>query len=336
MNATNRTALTAGVVLVAVILLALGLNAWLGTAGAIVLLGTAIRFTTPLILAALGGLFSERSGVINIALEGIMIFGALTAAVSAQLMEAPFLVNDPNAVVPWVPWVAVVLAMIVGGLVAWIHAVVSIKYRADQVISGTAINLLALGVPAVVLTVLYNNTSDSKEVINTLPLWGPQGFAFSPLTFLAFLLVPVVWYVVYRTPFGLRLRSVGEAPAAAASVGVNVARTRYAAVILSGMLAALAGAFLSIGLLDKFIRAISANQGFIALAALIFGKWQPWNVLGACALFGFFKALAIQLGSADILPPPIVEMLPYIITILVLAGFIGRARAPKAIGKPYP
>jgi general nucleoside transport system permease protein len=304
----------------------------------LVLLAIAIRFTTPLLLAALGGLFSERAGVVNIALEGIMIFGALTAAVVAQQLEAPILAVDPTARLVWVPWLATFAAMIAGAFIGWIHAVVSIKYRADQVISGTAINLLALGAPAVVLLFLYNNTTDSKEVINVLPKWGipDTELMFSPLTYLALVLVPLISYVLYRTPFGLRLRSVGEAPLAAASVGVNVAQIRYTAVIISGVLAALAGAYLSIGNLNAFTRNLSANQGFIALAALIFGKWQPWNVLGAAFLFGAFKAIAIRLGGSDLLPPTIVEALPYLITILVLAGFIGRSRAPKAIGKPYP
>ncbi len=301
-----------------------------------VLLSTTVRTTTPLLLAALGGLYSERSGVVNVALEGIMLFGALTGAVVAQQLEEHVVAAYPNLAGDWVAFAGAFAAMIVGGLIALIHAVVSIRYRADQVISGTAINLLALGVPAVVLQAIYKNTSDSKSVENPLPLWGPEGFAFSPLTYLAFLLVPITWYVIYRTPFGLRLRSVGEAPQAAASVGVNVFRIRYTAVIISGMLAALAGASLSIGNLDKFNRGISAGQGFIALAALIFGKWIPINVMGACLLFGFFSALSIKLGGENILPGPIVDMLPFIITIMVLAGFIGRSRAPKAVGQPYP
>jgi general nucleoside transport system permease protein len=305
-------------------------------AAIVVLLSTTIRSTTPLLFAALGGLYSERAGVVNVALEGIMLFGALTAAVVAQQLEAPFLKANPTADVWWVSWVGVIAGALVGGLIAWIHAIVSIKYKADQVISGTAINLLSAGVPAVILQFFYNNTSDSQSVINKLPLWGPEEFAFSPLTFLAFLLVPITWYVIYRTPFGLRLRAVGEAPQAAASVGVNVFRTRYTAVILSGMLAAMAGAYLSIGNLDKFNRGMSAGQGFIALAALIFGKWIPVNVMGACLLFGFFSALAIQFGGGTILPDSLVQLMPFVITILVLAGFIGRSRAPKAIGKPYP
>jgi general nucleoside transport system permease protein len=301
-----------------------------------VVLATTIRSTTPLLFAALGGMYSERSGVVNIALEGIMLFGALTAAIVAQQLEAPLIAANPGVTIWWTAWAGVFAAMVVGALIGWIHAVVSIKYRADQVISGTAINLLALGMPAVVLQFLYNNTSDSEKVLNSLPLWGLEGFAFSPLTFLSFLLVPITAYVVFRTPFGLRLRAVGEAPQAAASVGVNVFRTRYAAVIISGILAALAGAFLSIGNLDGFNRGMSAGQGFIALAALIFGRYQPWQVMGACLLFGFFRALAIRLGGDNILPSAIVDNLPFIITMFVLAGFIGKSRAPKAIGKPYP
>jgi simple sugar transport system permease protein len=301
-----------------------------------VVLATTIRSTTPLLFAALGGMYSERAGVVNIALEGIMLFGALTAAIVAQQLEVFILATNPNAVLWWTPWVGVFGAMVIGAFIAWIHAVVSIKYKADQVISGTAINLLALGGPAVVLQFLYNNTSDSEKVRNTLPVWGIEGFAFSPLTFISFLLVPVTAYVIFRTPFGLRLRAVGEAPQAAASVGVNVFRTRYAAVIISGILAALAGAFLSIGNLDGFNRGMSAGQGFIALAALIFGRYQPWQVMGACLLFGFFRALAIRLGGDNILPSAIVDNLPFIITMFVLAGFIGKSRAPKAIGKPYP
>ncbi|WP_457638031.1 ABC transporter permease [Oceanithermus sp.] len=292
---------------------------------------TTLRSTTVLLLTALGGMFSERSGVVNIALEGMIIFGALTAAVTAQLLEAPYLAKDPNAHIWWIPWVAVFFAMIVGAFVGWIHAVVSIKYKADQIISGTAINLLATGLPSLILAYFYNNTTASKEVVNRLPEW----FGFSPLVYLAFALVPITWYIMFKTPWGLRLRSVGEHPEAADTMGINVFRTRYTAVIISGILASLAGAYLSIGLLNQFVRNMSAGQGFIALAALIFGKWHPLGVLGSTLLFGFAKALAIQLGGSNIMPPTIIEAFPFIITMLVLAGFVGSSRAPKAIGKPY-
>ncbi|MBZ9715088.1 ABC transporter permease [Deinococcus multiflagellatus] len=289
-------------------------------------LATFIRSVVPLLLTALGGLFSERAGVVNIALEGLIIFGALAGAVVAELL-GPSL----GAAAPWVGWLA---AAVVGGLIAAIHAVLSIRYRADQVISGTAINLLANGVPAVLLTALYGVSNESPKVANALPLWGFGDLRFSPPVYFAFLAVAITWYVMYRTPYGLRLRATGEQPGAAASMGVNVKRMRYSAVILSGVLAGTAGAFLSIGNLDSYVRNISAGAGFIALAALIFGQWKPLGVLAATLLFGFLQALSIALGGTDLLPPALVSALPYLITILALV-FTGRSRAPKALGRPY-
>ena len=295
------------------------------------LIASALRATTPLLLTALGGLFSERAGVINIALEGIMLFGAVAAAVVAQLIEA----NLPGRALPWVPWVGLLAAMIVGGVVAWIHAVVSIRYKADQIISGTAINLMAIGIPALILAGLYGNTTASTPIRNRLPEWGVGVFELSPLVYLAFALVPVVWFVVFRTPFGLRLRSVGEHPHAADSLGVNVHRVRYIAVVLSGVLGGLGGAYLSIGNFNQFVSEMSAGRGFIALAALIFGKWHPLGVLGSTLLFGAFEAVATALGGGQILPPTLVQSIPFILTMLVLAGFIGRAIPAKALGKPF-
>jgi simple sugar transport system permease protein len=297
----------------------------------ITFLASTLRATTPLLLTALGGLFSERSGVVNIALEGLIIFGALVAAVTTQLIEAPFLVSNPTAKVPYAPWIGVFAGVVASSIIAWIHAVISIRYKADQVISGTAINLMAVGIPALVLTGLYNNTANTDTIVNRLPLWA----GFSPLIYLAFVLVPVVWYVVFRTPFGLRLRSVGEHPEAADSVGIDVRRMRYYAVILSGVFAGLAGAYLSIGNFNQFVTNMSGGRGFIALAALIFGKWNPWGVLGATLLFGAFDALKIQLGGSNLLPPTVVESIPFMLTMMVLAGFIGRSVAPKATGKAF-
>lgn len=292
----------------------------------ITFLASAVRFIVPLLLAALGGLYSERSGVVNIALEGLIIFGALAAVVFTIALD-PVL----GAFAPWVGWLG---GALVGGLIAWVHAVVSIKYRADQIISGTAINLLALGVPPVLLNALYGSSTDSPSVQNRLPLIGPEGFSFSPPVYFAFLLVALTWYVLYRTPYGLRLRATGEHPQASASMGVNVRRMRYSAVILSGILAGTAGVFLSIGNLDNFTRNLAAGQGFIALAALIFGKWTPLGVLGATVLFGVLRALAVQLGGEDLLPSAFVEALPYVITVAALA-FTGRSAGPRAVGKPY-
>ncbi|GAA5512580.1 putative riboflavin import permease protein RfuD [Deinococcus carri] len=289
-------------------------------------LATFIRSVVPLLLTALGGLFSERSGVVNIALDGLIIFGALAGAIVTYTLD-PVL----GALAPWVGWLA---GALVGGLIAWVHAVVSIKYRADQVISGTAINLLATGVPSVILTALYGTSTESPKVPHGLPLWGAGELRFSPPVYFAFLLVAVTWYVLYRTPYGLRLRATGEHPGAAASMGVNVRRMRYSGVILSGLLAGTAGVFLSIGNLDSYVRNISAGLGFISLAALIFGQWKPLGVLGATLLFGFLQALAITLGGTDLLPPTLVTALPYLITIIALI-FTGRSAAPRALGKPF-
>jgi len=299
------------------------------------LLGSALRATTPLLLAALGGMFSERSGVVNIALEGIILFGALAAALVTYYVELPVITRTPGAIVWYAPWLGVLAAMVVGAGVGWVHAVVSIRYKADQIISGVAINLMAIGVPAVVLTGLFGNSATSGTIANRLPRWGEGAFAFSPLVYLAFLLVPITWFVLFRTPFGLRLRAVGEHPEAADSVGISVARMRYAGVMLSGVLAGLGGAYLSIGGFNQFITEMSGGRGFIALAALIFGKWHPLGILGATLLFGAFQALETQLGGGQLLPPTVVQSLPFILTMLVLAGFVGRAIPPKAIGKPF-
>jgi len=301
----------------------------------IALFFSTLRQTTPLLFTALGGMFSERSGVTNIALEGMILFGAAAAAIAVERLEAPMLAADPLARAAWIPWAGVVAGVLMGGLVATVYAIAVIRYKAEQIVTGTAINLLAAGAPPVLMQALYNTTTNSKEVENRLPVIGVAGESLSPLVFLAFLLVPLCWWVMFKTPWGLRLRAVGEQPEAADTMGVNVYRLRYTAVILSGLLAGLAGAYLSIGFLNQFVKNMSAGQGFIALAALIFGKWHPLGVLGATLLFGFFRALAIQLGGSEVMPSVVVEALPYVLTILVLAGFIGRSRPPAAIGKPY-
>lgn len=287
---------------------------------------TFIRSFVPLLLTGMGGLFSERSGVVNIALDGLIIFGALAGAVTTLTIEPRV-----GALAPWIGWIAGAVA---GGLIAWIHAVLSIKYRADQVISGTAINLLAAGVPSVILSALYDTSTESPKVEHPLPLWGIGDFKFSPPVYFAVILVAIVWYVLYRTPYGLRLRATGEKPSAAASMGVNVYRMRYSAVILSGILAGTAGVFMSIGNLTAYTRNMSAGMGFIALAALIFGQWKPLGVLGATMLFGFLQALSLTLDGQGILPSSLVTALPYLVTILALV-FTGRSAAPKASGQPY-
>lgn len=297
----------------------------------ITLVASALRATTPLLLTSLGGLFSERSGVVNIALEGIMLFGAMSAAVTTERLET---LLGP-AILGYAPWLGLLAGAAAGALTGWLHAFICIRYKADQIISGTAINLMAIGLPAVILTGLYNNSATSNPVANRLPRWSLGPFTFSPLVYLAFLLVPLVWYVLFRTPFGLRLRAVGEQPHAADSVGIPVRRMRYYGVILSGVLGGIGGAYLSIGNLNQFISGMSGGRGFIALAALIFGKWHPFGVLGATLLFGSFEAAATLLGGGETLPSTLVQSIPFILTMLVLAGFIGRAVPPSAIGKAF-
>ena len=278
------------------------------------LLFSAIRLATPLLLAALGGLFSERSGVINIGLEGLMLSGAFTAAVMTHYSGNP--------------WVGLLAAILAGIGVALIHAVACIRYRADQVVSGTAINILFLGVPALLSGAMFASTGATPQVPKE------QLLPLAPIV-LAFALVPVTWWVLNRTPFGLRLRAVGENPEAADTAGVNVARIRYAGVLLSGALAAIGGAYLSIGQSSLFTRNMTAGRGFIALAALIFGKWRPVQTMLACLLFGFAEALSIQMQGVSQIPVQFIQIVPYVLTIVVLAGFIGHSRAPRALGVPY-
>ena len=297
------------------------------------LIASTLRLATPLILAALGGLYSERSGVINIALEGMMLAGAFTAAVATVFTHSP--------------WIGLLAAMTAGLLVALLHAVATINYRADQVVSGTAINILFLGVPALLSGALFDSTGATpqlpkEEVLPDVVLFNPHNspalasvFNQKPLVYLAFILVGVTYYVLFQTSFGLRLRAVGENPEAADTAGVNVRRMRYAGVLISGALAALGGAYLSIGQNSLFTRNMTAGRGFIALAALIFGKWHPVGALLACLLFGLAESVAIRMqGTVDI-PNQFIQIVPYVLTIVVLAGLVSRATPPKALGVAY-
>jgi simple sugar transport system permease protein len=278
------------------------------------LIYSAIRLATPLLLAALGGLFSERSGVINIGLEGLMLAGAFTAAVTTFYSHNP--------------WLGLLAAILAGIGVALIHAVACIRYRADQVVSGMAINILFLGVPALLSGALFETTGSTPQIPKD------QLLPLAPVV-LAFALVPVTWWVLNRTPFGLRLRAVGENPEAADTAGVSVDRIRYAGVLLSGALAAIGGAYLSTGQSSLFSRNMTAGRGFIALAALIFGKWRPVQTMLACLLFGAAEALSIQMQGVSEIPVQLIQVIPYVLTLVVLAGFIGHSRAPRALGVPY-
>jgi ABC-type uncharacterized transport system permease subunit len=292
----------------------------------VILLFSTIRLATPLLFAALGGLFSERAGVINIALEGLMLAGAFVAAVVTYELNNPY--------------IGFLCGVVAGGLTALVYAVAVIKFEADQVVAGFAINILMLGLPAVISARIYDSAGSTQQIAQEYLL--PDFYnRLSLASIIAFLMVPVCWYVLYKTPFGLRLRAVGENPAAADSAGVNVMKLRYTAVIISGVLAAAGGAYLSIGQSSLFTRGMTAGRGFIALAALILAKWKPIPVLFSCLFFGFTEALAIQfqgvvkLPSGEDIPVQFIQMIPYVLTIIVLAGFIGLSRAPKALGIPY-
>lgn len=290
----------------------------------IALIFSTIRFATPLIFAALGGLFSERSGVINIALEGLMLAGAFTAAVVTYETSNPFIGFGS--------------ALVAGAALAFVYAVACIKFEADQVVAGFGVNVLMLGIPALISGALYDSAGSTQQIDRQFLL--PSYFDVNIASILALVLVPVCWYVFYKTPFGLRLRATGENPEAADAAGVKVKALRYAAVTLSGVLAAAGGAYLSIGQSSLFTRGMTAGRGFIALAALILAKWRPVPVLFACMFFGFTEALTIplanyRLASGENIPVQFVQIIPYVLTIIVLAGFIGASRAPKALGIAY-
>ena len=279
-----------------------------------------LRMATPLILAALGGCFSERAGVVNIALEGIMLFGAFSAVTGSYLTHSA--------------WIGLLVAMIVGGLFAYIHAMLSVDLKADQVISGTALNLLASGGTIYLLKIIFN-AAGASERVKRLPEWG----IYPPTVYIAIVLVVISWIVLYKTPFGLRLRTVGEHPAAADTVGIDVYNMRYIAVVISGVLAGLAGAHLSIGVADLFSKNMISGRGFIALAAMIAGRWNPIGACIAAILFGYFDRLSMSLSGARLfgvaVPSQFIDMLPYIITIIVLAVAGAKSVGPKASGIAY-
>lgn len=252
--------------------------------------------------------------MINIALEGLMLADAFTAASVTHATGSP--------------WVGLVAGIAAGVTVAAIHALATIRYHADQVVSGTAINILMTGVPALLSGAWFASSGATPQI--------PQASLLPTVPIvLAFLAVPAVAWVLEKTPFGLRLRAVGEHPEAAETAGVDVVKIRWAAVLLAGALAAIGGAYLSTGQSSLFTRNMTAGRGFIALAALIFGKWRPWPTLGACLLFGLAEAVAIQMQGVAGIPVQFIQLIPYVLTIVVLAGYIGRARAPKALGIPY-
>ena len=293
------------------------------------IIAASIRIATPLTLAALGGLFSERSGVVNIALEGMLLNGAFAAVVATHFSGNP--------------WVGVLAAVLVGLLTALIHAVVTVTFKADHIVSGVAVNLLALGATQFTCWVVYGNSGNSDRVlglspwnipyVERVPILGQILSGHSPLVYVAILLVLLAHFLLFRTVFGLRLRAVGEHPLVADTMGVKVILMRYCGVLMSGVLAGLGGAFLSLNT-HYFVKNMSGGRGFIALAAMIFGKWTPFGAAGACLLFGFLEALQMFLQGGGV-PTQFIQMIPYLATMVVLASAVGRATPPAAVGRPY-
>jgi general nucleoside transport system permease protein len=299
------------------------------------LLAAMLRYATPLAFASLGGLFSERSGVVNIGLEGMMLTGAFFGVWGSDVTGS---------------WqLGLAIAVVAGGLMALLHAFFSITLRADQIVGGTAINFIALGLTTYLLIKIYGDEGTPTD-IQTIPnvhlgfLDGIPGIGsfledvfgrLNLMIWVAIALVVVTWIVVFKTPVGLRVRSVGEHPRAADTVGINVYAIRYGAVTLSGMLAAAGGAYLSLGFVGSFEDNMTAGRGFIALAALIFGNWRPFGAAAACLLFGFSSALAKALQEYSLSVSVLFEALPYVLTLVAVAGVIGHSIPPASVGRPY-
>ncbi|MGY3859182.1 ABC transporter permease [Aeromonas intestinalis] len=311
----------------------------------ILMLDATIRTAPPLILAAMAGMFCERSGVVNIALEGKLLAAAFASAAAAAVTGSA--------------WIGLGAGVGVSILFALLHGFATITHRGDQVVSGMAINILATGL-TVTLGRYWFDQGGQTPALSGAARFAPIDLPYakelydvpvigqlysellsghSLLEYVAFAAVPLAWWVLFRTRFGLRLRAVGEAPAAVDTAGISVVRMRYTALIIGGLLAGIGGTYLAVAQTAQFIPNMSAGKGFMALAALVFGKWKPWSAMAACLLFGFLDAVAIRLQGVSIgdfpIPVQAIEALPYILTVFLLAGFIGKAVAPKALGTPY-
>jgi simple sugar transport system permease protein len=305
-----------------------------------------LRLATPLLLACLAGLFSERAGIFDIGLEGKMLMAAMSSGAVAFLTGSV--------------WIGLCAGILGAMLFALAHGVASITFRGNQLISGVALNFVASGITVLIAQSLFGQGGRTPPLSGAArfspvelpfagaladvpvigPLYAEVLSGHTVLVYVALLLVPVSWWVLYRTRFGLRLRAVGENPASVDTAGVSVVRLRYAAVMITGVLCGLAGAYLATGLQAGFGKEMTAGRGYIALAALIFAKWRPWYCLWACLLFGFFQALALRPDIVEAVvrvkvPVPFLDALPYVLTVVVLAGLVGKAIPPRAGGEPY-
>jgi len=307
------------------------------------LIASAIRVTMPILLASLGAVFSERGGVINIALEGIMIVGTFFGPLGVHLVVQRF-PGTAEAVPNLAPLIGLLMAITAGVLFAALHALVTITFRVDQIISGVALNLLAVGLARFLNILFFGVAIQSPGVPGFTPIdlpWlkdiealRPIATGISPLIPVAVIAVLASQWILLRTRFGIRLRAVGEYPLAADTLGVNVTMMRYAGVLISGALAGMAGAYLAIEQAHLYVEGMTQGRGFIALAALIFGNWWPLGALGASVLFGYFDALSLRVIRLPV-PYQFINVLPHFVTILVLAGFMRRAQPPAADGVPY-
>ena len=294
------------------------------------LFAAALRMATPIAYASLGGIFSERVGIINIGLEGMMLTCAFTGVTVSYYTGNP--------------WLGVLAALLVGGLLGFFHAVLTVKFIGDQIVSGTGINIFALGFTAYMSQVIWGSRGASDSVrglkavsiplLKDVPVIGRIIGSHTPLVYVMILATVLSYVVLFRTPLGLRIRAVGEHPTAAETAGIDVLRVKYICVTVSGMLAGLGGAFLSLGHLNLFAWGMTGGRGFIAMAAMIFGKWMPFGALGASLLFGFADALQMRLQALGLLPPQIILTIPYLLTVAVLAGVVGKATPPSDY-KPY-
>ncbi|MGQ9887879.1 MAG: ABC transporter permease [Aggregatilineales bacterium] len=304
------------------------------------MLGSSLRLATPIVLGALAGIWCERAGVVNIAIEGMMLTGAAFGFLAFSLIN-PGVVADAQSAL----WIGVAVAVLAGGLMATLHAWLSITFKTNQIVSGTVINILAVGLTSFLRReVLLTNQDAGRETLaviripalSDIPIVGPELFTGKPIFFMMFILLVVTHVMLFYTRWGLRTRAVGENPHAADTLGIRVNRTRWINVIVGGMIAGLAGAWLSLETTGTFDDNMTAGRGFIGLAAMIFGKWLPFGAFGGGLLFGFSSALETRFQILGVpLPPQFLQMTPYVVTMVVLAGLVGRATPPKADGIPY-
>lgn len=306
------------------------------------IVSSSLVYSAPLIYTALGGVFSERSGIVNVGLEGIMVMGAFSSIIF-NLAMAPTLGN-------WTPWFGMLFGGFVGIVFSLIHAVATVNLRADHIISGTVLNLVAPALGIFLVRVMFNGKGQTDiirqsfgyfnfPVIGKIPVIGQIFFTRTSLpAYVGILLAAIAWFVVFKTSFGLRLRSVGEHPQAADTLGINVYKMRYAGVLLSGFFGGMGGAVLAQSISLDFSVSTVAGQGFMAMAAMIFGKWNPLGAMGAALFFGFAQSLAViggQIPFINAIPSVFLQIAPYIITIIVLVGFVGNSRGPAANGTTY-